>query len=249
MQYKALFIDVDDTLVLHGMDNLPTERVTNAISRLKKQGIHVGLATSRPLHAVGAIIEHLHLVGLCVISGGTQIYDPLHKKIVHEVLLPKPAIPEVLTVAKESSLKVGYFDGNKDTVLHDFELSSTERVIAMYLPEVDLQCVEEVERTLQKIRNIALHRMLSWNKLYGWIDVTNADATKAHGVQTVAHLLNLKTEEIVGVGDGYNDVPLFDAVGLKVAMGNSVEELKHIADVIAPSVYKDGLADIIETYF
>ena len=61
-------------------------------------------------------------------------------------------------------------------------------------------------------------------------------------------MLNIKTDEIIGIGDGYNDFPLLMACGLKVAMGNAVEELKAIADYIAPSVEEDGVVDVINKF-
>ena len=48
MTYKALFLDVDGTTVLHGVDNLPSPRVSQAIRRAIDRGIIVSLATSRP---------------------------------------------------------------------------------------------------------------------------------------------------------------------------------------------------------
>lgn len=61
-------------------------------------------------------------------------------------------------------------------------------------------------------------------------------------------MIDIKKDEIIGVGDGYNDLALFEAVGLKVAMGNGVEELKAKADYITKHVDKDGLADVIEKF-
>jgi hypothetical protein len=38
------------------------------------------------------------------------------------------------------------------------------------------------------------------------------------------------------------------ACGLKVAVGNAVEELKEIADYIAPPLEEDGVADVINKF-
>lgn len=38
------------------------------------------------------------------------------------------------------------------------------------------------------------------------------------------------------------------AAGLKVAMGNAIDDLKAIADYIAPTVQEDGVVDVIEKY-
>jgi hydroxymethylpyrimidine pyrophosphatase-like HAD family hydrolase len=61
-------------------------------------------------------------------------------------------------------------------------------------------------------------------------------------------MLGVRYEEIIGVGDGHNDVPLLEAVGLKVAMGNAPDEVKAIADYVAPKLSEDGVADVIQRY-
>jgi hypothetical protein len=80
------------------------------------------------------------------------------------------------------------------------------------------------------------------------INITDALASKLHGVVEVARMLHIKTEDIIGVGDGYVDFPLLMACGLKIAMGNAVPELKAIADFIAPTVDEDGVAVVIDKF-
>jgi len=72
--------------------------------------------------------------------------------------------------------------------------------------------------------------------------------SRASRIFKVAKILGIDTHEIIGIGDGYNDFPLLMACGLKVAMGNAVEDLKAIADYIAPTVSQDGVADVINKF-
>lgn len=51
---------------------------------------------------------------------------------------------------------------------------------------------------------------------------------------------------MIGIGDGANDIHLFNAVGLKVAMGNAVPSLKEKADIVIGHVTDDGLAQYFE---
>jgi hydroxymethylpyrimidine pyrophosphatase-like HAD family hydrolase len=62
-------------------------------------------------------------------------------------------------------------------------------------------------------------------------------------------IMKLKPEEVVGVGDGYNDYPLLTACGVKVAMGDAPDELKEIADFIVPPQSEHGVLQVIEKYF
>ncbi len=249
MKYRALFLDVDDTLVIHGFYNLPSPRVTRAIAECKKRGVVVCLATSRPYDAASKIISHLDMNGLCVLSGGMQLYDPVLKRMVRQILIPKRTIPQLLSYVQKNSLKIGLFDGKRNIDLPKRVVpEGLNHIIGFYLPEIPLSGVNKVVKDLESIPRVAIHQMYSWDKQYGWIDVTNSEATKLHGILEVSKRLGIETHEMIGVGDGYNDFPLLMACGLKIAMGNAVPELKAIADFIAPSVEEDGVATVIEKF-
>ena len=52
----------------------------------------------------------------------------------------------------------------------------------------------------------------------------------------------------MAIGDGHNDIPLLEAAGFKVAMGNAPDEVKAVADYVAPSLQDDGVAEAIERF-
>ncbi len=52
---------------------------------------------------------------------------------------------------------------------------------------------------------------------------------------------DIKTEEVMTIGDQNNDIELLSAGGIKVAMGNATEELKAVADYITDTVNNNGL--------
>ena len=59
----------------------------------------------------------------------------------------------------------------------------------------------------------------------------------------MAQELGIERSEIACIGDGENDLTMFRAAGMKMAMGNAVEELKRAADIVLPSNEKDGAAE------
>ena len=60
--------------------------------------------------------------------------------------------------------------------------------------------------------------------------------------------LDIDMSECIAIGDAQNDVEMLKAAGLKVAMANGSDEVKSLADVIAPNCDSDGVAAIIEQY-
>ena len=80
------------------------------------------------------------------------------------------------------------------------------------------------------------------------VDFTHEDATKATAVRRYAAAMGAEASQIIGAGDSYNDLPLLNACGLRIAMGNAAPEVKAIADYVAPTVDDDGLAVAIEEF-
>lgn len=245
MKYKAIFLDLDGTTIPYAIDSLPSVRVSNAI-HLAKNKIHVCLATGRPLYKAKYIIDHLELSGLCVASGGTQIYDPVTKKIIKEITLSKDALHQIISVGKQYPFEFGIFNGYENLSIE--KVTDKDVVLGVYFPDVPPANVDELEHKLKLIPYVSVHKMPSWNKEYVALDVVDIHATKLHGIMTVQKILHIKKNEIIGVGDSYNDFPLLMASGLKIAMGNAIDELKSIADFIAPSVDDDGVAVVIEKF-
>ncbi len=246
MKYKALFLDVDGTTVIHGVDNLPSERVTQAVKRAMQAGISVSLATSRPPRSAVHVIEHLKLNGYCVLSSGAQIYDPKSKTVIIKKEFPMSSLQPIVAAAKMYNAPLSIYDGEKEFVYDGTNLPG--EVLGMYFPKLEPAVLQDITKHLEGVAGIALHRMEAWEAGYECLDIVNAEASKLHGVVEVSRLTGIETHEIIGVGDGYNDFALLLACGLKIAMGNAVPELKEVADFVAPSVSDDGVATVIEKF-
>lgn len=244
-KFKAIMIDVDGTLIPYVANALPSLRVTQAITKASTK-IHIGLATQRPYFLVEKIARQLKLSGPSIIAGGAQIYDFTNSKVLWEKTIDKGDIKKIYQIAKNYGTHLVVFDRDSD-----FELTlayKPNKPFDMYSPPMSEEAARSLRKQLSKISTIAINLVPSWEGLGFTVLINHAMATKQHGIFEVAKLLKITTDDIIGIGDGYNDFPLLLACGLKVAMGNAVSELKEIADYIAPSVYDDGVADVINKF-
>ena len=80
------------------------------------------------------------------------------------------------------------------------------------------------------------------------VDITHKHGTKATAVHRYARLLGITPAEIIGIGDGPNDVEFLQECGLRIAMGNAHPDLKAIAHWIAPDVTEHGILAALERY-
>lgn len=60
-------------------------------------------------------------------------------------------------------------------------------------------------------------------------------------------LLGVRKEDTIAIGDGHNDIHLFEAVGHRVAMGNAIPELKAVSDQVIGSITHNGLATYLNS--
>lgn len=239
-------IDVDGTLIQNRRDGIPSPRVTKAIEQAKKR-IHIGVATARPLFLMQEILSHLSLSGPLILNNGAQIIDAHHKKILWEQKIREEDIDPVCAVFQSLKIPIIIHDRNGDHVIakQRYDRKSVYNIFSINSsPKKGQQAAQK----LSHIPTIVVHTVSDWEEGKVSIVVSHAQATKQHGIFEVAKILGIETHEIIGIGDGYNDFPLLMACGLKVAMGNAVEELKAIAHYVAPSVDDDGVADVIEKF-
>lgn len=246
MKYKALFLDVDGTTVPNRQTGMPSPAVTRAIAKASRV-VHVCLATGRPLFLAKPIIDHLQLSGPCVITDGTQIYDPQTKKYIYEAPLSAVSVSQSLEILKKYTVQVYLNDGSpKEFVYTGGKLP--KRVFVLFVAGLDKKEADAIIKDLEQVENIIPYKGVAWEKGKEYIAVCSPGGTKLKGIVEVAKLYGIETHEMIGVGDGYNDFPLLMACGLKIAMGNAVPELKAIADFVAPSVEEDGVVTVIEKF-
>lgn len=248
-KYKALLLDIDGTIVRKGYENLPTDAVKKAIASLHKRGIPVCLATGRTIQHAKRIIDALDITHACILNGGAAIYDPKIKKTVRSFSFDEERKQKLITIgsALRERFLVCTTQGEFEYEGQDF---SQEDVTSFYFIHLQQEEIELYTRGLSEVQNLRLH-LITRGTFDGMpvIIATDADTTKIHAIHYLFEYTKIHAEDIVAVGDEENDLPMLTAVGMSVAMGNAPDNVKVQAKYVAPSVYEDGLVDVIERYF
>ena len=80
------------------------------------------------------------------------------------------------------------------------------------------------------------------------VDVVAAGSDKGSGVRRLAEFLDILPENIVCIGDGWNDIPMLRHVALGVAMGNAAEPVRSAANYVTTSVDDDGILNALKHF-
>lgn len=74
------------------------------------------------------------------------------------------------------------------------------------------------------------------------IEINHEDANKGNGVAMLAAHYGIPLEEVAVMGDSYNDQPMFEMAGYRIAMANAAPILKEMAEFVTLSNDEDGVA-------
>lgn len=244
-EYKALMLDLDGTTVPNSPTGMPSKKVLDAINKAKKK-LKVCIVTGRFLYEAEPVLNALRVDTPAILLGGCQIVDAKTRKFIYAKYFEKGDVEAILEVLSLYNIPIRINEPNKSIVYNGN--NNFTNLVNIFIPQLTEKSADEIADKLSHIPTISAHKVLSWNPGEICLSISHVYATKQHAIFEVARMLGIETHEMIGVGEGPNDFPLLMACGLKVAMGNAVEDLKAIADYVAPTVEEDGVADVIEKF-
>lgn len=246
MRYKALIFDLDGTVVPSRQNGMPTKKVVEAVKKAEKY-VKVSVATGRPIYLAQNIINAFEIKGPVVVNGGAQIIDTKTKKILFNKKLSAESQRKILNICYPYNYKI--LDDNEGRLTVDNADDIQGERGKFCIEAVSPDDAKKIIKQINSIGDAAAHPTTSWvpgNVVD--IHITHALATKKHAIEELLKMLNVTKEEVIGIGDSFNDLPLLNSVGLKIVVGNAPEELKKIADYVAPTLEEDGVAIAIEKF-
>jgi Cof subfamily protein (haloacid dehalogenase superfamily) len=265
--FNLLVLDVDGTLI--GQGAFPSPRVTEAIQRVKAAGVQVALGTGRATEACYHLLKHLKLDGLHVMFDGAAVIEWPSNDIIFLRALPPPATERLIQLAREYDLFLEIYAHDFYFIENDGELAQHQRDKLQINPLVTdlLRLVNRVKVVKGQLlaanpeekrrADIVSREMEQYCKMSWSLDPSNGiyfgnavarTVSKASALRDMADYLGLQFDEIMAMGDSFNDLPIFEVAGTRVAMGDAPDVLKKLAHWVAPSVDEDGVAVAIEKF-
>lgn len=262
---KIVFIDIDGTLV--NSKNEVTSRTKESIKKLVDKGIKVVITSGRDVAYTSRMSKEANASSMVISTNGGDIFDYSDNTILFEDIINYKKIVSVWNYCmynkiglilksnpyvycnKYSLLKNGFNYKNVNDITECKNINITQFLIM----SDNHQKMDNISKYL--IRNGLFITSLSSSYYeniisdYYSLDANNSDVSKGTGVSFLLKRLNIKKEESLCFGDFYNDIEMFNECGIKVAMDNSIDEVKEMADCVTKSNDEDGIAYFIERFF
>ncbi|MFT8363740.1 MAG: Cof-type HAD-IIB family hydrolase [Sporolactobacillus sp.] len=103
------------------------------------------------------------------------------------------------------------------------------------------------DQKLAKARHVyeQQHRFNIVSSGQGNFELMAPNVSKGNALDHLTHYLGIPMEDVMAIGDNYNDLSMFAVAGLSVAMGNAPEDIKQVCDQVTGYCQQDGVADAI----
>ena len=268
---KLLLIDIDGTLVAD--DKMIPDKNHQAIQSLLAKNIKVTLVTGRSYHSsldvIHAITEDIPIV----FQNGAFIYQPQTNRILQKEYLSPKIATFLLEQGRAHNLYTILFNDFLDPIDMIIEslyeggyapylqrnLARTKLVDQILVPQ-DMKISEVVllgsEKMIDKIHKSATELFpgeFSPVKSFDldgevFFEFFGPSVSKAHAVHFLSKHFQVPLSDIMFIGDSFNDIEALKIVGLPIAMGNAIKEVKDQSKFICKTNNDAGVAHAIETF-
>ncbi|OJG23307.1 hypothetical protein RR47_GL000543 [Enterococcus columbae DSM 7374 = ATCC 51263] len=269
MKIKAVFFDIDGTLLNDHGSILPSTK--RAIALARAQGIYCGIATGRGLPNVKQVISSLPMDMFVTYNGQYVIH---HDHVIYAHPFDVTTLKEIVQYAHEHKRQALFGSGDKmmgsltmrigqsklfshllnhlpkGEVFHFGsqllkKLSPNQKALRYQqlsiLQEPIYQCVMLCSnRELVEMQQFLPNCDFQRSNPYS-VDIVPKGGSKIKGIKEFADYLGIEMSEIMAFGDHLNDLEMLAGVGIGVAMGNAQEIVKQKADFVTLSNNHDGI--------
>ena len=272
--YKIFMIDLDGTL-LDDNKNVSNKNIEMINKIYQEKNVTFVITTGKNINDIKYITDAIGegINQYIIASNGAIIKDNIKGNYILEKYLSNEEVIHILDACKKYNL-AGLIQTEQGPVIEDklsaevenaiyaenlkeYVLENNISNIALITPqgkEEDLILLKnELDNKFDTLDTTEICNYTHENngKIYTskYIDVMKRNCTKANAIKILIDYLNIKKEEVVAIGDGGNDIPMFEVCGYRVAMGNASDELKQKADYITEDNNHDGVAKALEEIF
>jgi Cof subfamily protein (haloacid dehalogenase superfamily) len=259
---SAVISDVDGTLVTD--DKVLTVQARAAVARLRQQGIAFAIISSRPPRGLRMLIDPLEITTPVVGFNGGLVTTPGFSPLTQHLMSPA-ATRLTVEMIDAHGAQVWVFCGEdwlardpagsyvgleqstigyRPIIVQDFgrALDAAAKIVAV---SADLAVLTRLEQHARAA--LSGQATIARSQPY-YVDFTHPLANKGAALSEVAKLLSIREIEIAVIGDGGNDIAMFERSGLCIAMGNASAEVQRAADFVTGSNNENGFAAAIERY-
>lgn len=262
---KLIASDIDETIIRD--DQIVPERNKKAIKEAIEKGIIVMLATGRGPYEIFDIPEQAGVIAddrYVICCNGAVTMNVKTKEIVNVVDMDFSYAKNIFNFAYENKLTFYIYTLDKkyglnltdDTIVAEKHINiihtdnidflEEEIILKVIIKNKDMNALQTLEVDIARITNYELEITYSSNM---YMEINARGVNKAVALKKVCDHYNISMENVLAIGDNYNDVAMLEAAGTSVAVRNARLQVKESADYVAIHDNNEGaVGEAIEKF-
>jgi len=274
MPVRLIAIDIDGTLLDRNW-KIPAAN-SSAIAEAADSGIEIVLVTGRRFDFARPVAKMLPRAPLLICNNGaliktldgvTHLRHLLPRAVAREVLgatkefragaalvFDRPKARQIIleSVNWEDPARRSYYERNREYIAQVAPLENAlddDPIQVMFTGQFRrMREVHTLLRNAPFARDYTLAITEYEDKDFSIVDVIAAHCTKGTTLKEWAGRQGIPREDVMAVGDNWNDREMLEFAGLPVVMGNSIAELKTRGWPVTLTNDEGGLGAAIRTY-
>ena len=265
--YKAVFIDIDGTLIKS--DHSVSEETRNVINKLKEKNVVIILVSARPLHGIMPICK---MVGLSEfpIASLNGSYITQDEKVIFESAIHFSLINKIENFLVDYKPTVIYYqqmqwftEVNNSFVIKEQKITQTPIIVQPLQQTIEEWTINNtgpnkilIISGAEIINKIQTDLIAEFNNELNistskptYLELMNKNASKENAVRFISNYYKIDMEDVIAIGDNFNDKEMIRIAGTGIAMGNAPNEVKSVADYITDTNNNDGVAKALIKFF
>ncbi len=239
------------------------------------EGLKFTIATGRDMKKTIKALPNLNLPYPCILTNGALLADLKSQEFLKITNINPEVIDEILNLSQEFNIPpmvFAVFDPKLKIVTFNKGTWGTKGIKPLeserYIPfkENDVVSIqfhttkdildpfkETIYKKFKNETNLIYIEDIAYNALgyegdWYWLEINSHEAGKAQMLRYLTQSLDIKMEDVIAFGDNHNDIGMLKAVGCGIAMENSTDELKAVADEIALSNSEGGVIKYLKDH-
>jgi len=239
---KLLAMDLDGTAVKD--DYSMCQSSILAIQKAQKHGHVVCFVTGRRDVDMLSLGEEQYCVDYHILNNGGKIVHCKDKKVIANKTIDNNASRQLIEYALNNNLQIHIVDGmtwqvskmTKETLDYANTLGVIPEEFSS-ISNINYKNLEGMMATsdLKPIAEYIDSKQLNMTYIHsepGTIDIIAKNVNKWSGILELARIENIGIKDVIAVGNYYNDIDMIERAGTGIAVANSVEEVKKVADYV-----------------
>ncbi|QSO45519.1 HAD family hydrolase [Alicyclobacillus mengziensis] len=255
MDYQAVFMDIDGTLVT---ERQLVSSAREVVQRLNDRGYKVALCTGRSTVHTNGVQKHLGIENAVYFNGGLAV---AHGDVTLSMPLEPSTVENILKLTSDHRQPLILHTRNRTLSLEEIPVEYQPILESYQFPPIERTTIDAVlSGTVGQIYQANVFATRDFDHVfsehipeclvYRWnrnaIDLQRLGCDKSIGAQTFLHRWNIPPAQAVHIGDGGNDIGMFRTMGLSIAMGNASDDVKANANVVTDRAENDGVLKALE---